>query len=236
LYALNAYTDDKYPINVDEIASLAGDCEVVRINGLTEATAIDFLKIQYNVTTSYNVSQDRALAGALCVAEGGLLRWILVRADDPDQRQRFTIAHELGHLFVEVERQLTALSSNQQSTFLHVSESPTALKVFTRCDSGQVDPGTLPTEQIRIALSDGALNEIRAHHFAAELLMPYEDLKLVVQSHVGSVGVRTSQERDSLVQRIASRYDVSLTAARHRIEKDLGIIPLEHNPNIDLFM
>src|SRR4051794_31514932 len=89
-------------VNVAEVASVACDCEVVFVSQLSEARVFSILQTQYGVDVgSAPTPTNASLAGALCVATNGFFRWIFVREEDSAERKRFTIAHELGHLFLE---------------------------------------------------------------------------------------------------------------------------------------
>jgi Zn-dependent peptidase ImmA (M78 family) len=231
LRALGLDLETSFPIDIDQIASLAGDCEIVRISDLTENNAIRFLRAEYNLDTTNVAASDSSLAGALCVAEGASLRWILIRSDDSPARQRFSVAHELGHLFVEVESTVRS----PQSSFALITERRAFLRVFSRCSEASVEPSYSRERQPPAQLSSAALSEIRAHHFAAEVLMPYDDLRTLIKSYVGSRGIRTKIEMQELTGRIVDRYGVSWRAARNRLEKDLAIVPIEDDPNTDLF-
>lgn len=65
--------------------------------------------------------------------------------------------------------------------------------------------------------------------------MPYEGVRRLVGQISGSEGIRTQSDRDRLVKAVAEQYLVSLAAARRRVEKDLEIVPIDSDPNRDLF-
>ena len=87
------------------------------------------------------------VSGAIYVDESTGKRFILVREDDPTARQRFTIAHELGHYYLH--------RNDENEVF--VSLRQTSLDGLRR-------PSLDPRER-------------QANNFAAELLMPEELLQ-----------------------------------------------------------
>lgn len=94
------------------------------------------------------------LAGLL---EGTLDRAsIFFEAYDPVVRQRFSIAHELGHFF------------------LHMPEA-TSAAAYGRCTQRRVDPADAPEDQA--TLDDTPDEETEADAFAATLLMPTTELE-----------------------------------------------------------
>ena len=221
-------------VDVKEIASVVCDCEVVFVSQLSEARVFSILATEYGVDIGNSPMPTNApLAGALCMATNGFFRWIFVRDEDSDERKRFTMAHELGHLFLEAIPELERSASRLQihSAF---SGTPIELRVFSRCSD--TDPSdTSSTRPARSPLSPADLREIHAHHFAAEVLMPYEGVRRLVARQSGTQGVRSHADLEQLVTHVARRYSVSMAAARRRLQKDLGLIPLENDPNGDLF-
>jgi Zn-dependent peptidase ImmA (M78 family) len=97
-----------------------------------------------------------------------------VNSQHHKHRQRFTIAHEIGHYL---------LHSNQM---LHY-DRPEVETMHFRADN----------------ISN--LNEIEANHFAAELLMPEERVRELIDSDV------------TLIQELADRFNVSEDAMRYRL-------------------
>ncbi|MFL5614810.1 MAG: ImmA/IrrE family metallo-endopeptidase [Gemmatimonadaceae bacterium] len=235
LLMLQPAIDLERKVDVAEIASVACDCELVFVSQLSEARVFSVLQNDYGVDVGSALSPTHAsLAGALCVATNGFFRWIFVRDEDSQERKRFTIAHELGHLFLEAMPELERAAASLRSHFFPSSEL-TELRLFSRCSETELTVGPRTESKIRTSLTGDDLREIHAHHFAAELLMPYEGVRLLVASRSGSRGIRSHAELDQLVIAVAERYCVSIAAARLRLEKDLAIVPVETNPNRDLF-
>lgn len=114
-------------------------------------------------------------------------RFIGVNDSDGPQRQRFTIAHELGHLFLHKQ---DTVSYDQGMIMLRDNHS-----------------------------SDGTdIKEIEANRFAAELLMPEKSIQDDVTAYGSSVDLLSdSTEIDSLIDRLATKYNVSNSAMRVRL-------------------
>lgn len=112
-----------------------------------------------------------------------------VNSNNAKVRQRFTIAHELGHLQLHRQQELI-LERHVQVNF-------------------------------RDATSSTASNqeEIDANQFAAELLMPRE---LLERNLATLLSGRPLSDRD-LVQRLASRFEVSHQAMEYRLAS-LGML------------
>lgn len=221
-------------IDVEDLASGVCDCQVVVVSQLSEARALQVLSDDFGLdVTGASAVSDAPLAGALCIANAGALRWILVRKEDSDERRRFSIAHELGHLFIEVEPELERMAVRPVANLLPQSEAE--IRIFNRCSTTHPTfamHDVVPTSK---AFSKADLREIRAHHFAAELLMPYEGVRRLI-GHAGGVrGIRTTFDLNQLVNTVAARYVVSGAAARLRIEKDFGTAPIGGHANVDLF-
>jgi Zn-dependent peptidase ImmA (M78 family) len=144
------------------------------------------------------------MAGRLYVSE----RIIEVRHDDIPQRQRFTIAHELGHYWMHVlieKLHLTGFvcSSDAVSPVESTSES-IILPGFTLdhvASARQIDERDLR----RI--------EIEANTFAAELLMPAQLVEQAIDAFGTDIGI------------LAARFGVSRQAMQIRLEKLLFLPP-----------
>lgn len=106
-----------------------------------------------------------------------------INESDGDQRKRFTLAHELGHMLV------------------HASDDVTLDKSFIYFRD---DTSTLGTD----------IKEQQANAFAAELLMPSNDLKKKIKSMDG-IDIMND---DNKISELAQNYGVSLSAMSVRIE------------------
>lgn len=233
LIPLGLFQDVDTAIAIEDFASLAGECSIIRLPNLTEQRGLTYLSETFGLRIGDHSPSDTPLAGALCVANNARHRWILVRDEDIPRRQRFTIAHELGHLFLEVES--SAHDSGQGSLDIgRAANAAATVRMFSRCTT--IDEAPSDINRVRRApLSDAELPEVKADHFASELLMPYEGVLRVIRQTVGSSGIRTARDLSRVASSIGARFDVSAAAARRRVEKDLAIVPIAEHVNGDLF-
>ena len=233
LIDLGMFQDVDTAIAIEDFASMAGECSVIRIPSLTERRGLLYLAELFGLTIGDHVPSDTPLAGALCVADNARHRWILVREEDIPRRQRFTIAHELGHLFLEVES-ITHNADQHSLAFGGEANAGATVRMFSRCAT--IGETSSEMSQVRRKpLSDAELLEVKADHFASELLMPYDGVIQLVREVGGTTGIRDERTLNRLVAVLSSRYDVSLAAAERRVKKDLGIVPVGKHPNHDLF-
>lgn len=155
----------------------------------TTAGAVD----PYIIAKAYGIDVrkadlDGSLSGFLIHDESGRV-FIGVNSADGTRRQRFTVAHELGHYFLH----------DRTEPFL---DGPTGkFKVMSRDDVSR--EGTDP-------------REIEANLFAAELLMPSDRIRADVEMH-GHLDLL--DEGDSFVSDLAKKYQVSVRALTIRLER-----------------
>lgn len=110
--------------------------------------------------------------------EGKVL--VVVNKKHPEERKRFTIAHEIGHFA------LHALES------LHVDDALTAQPAYFRdAESSKATK----------------LKEIEANQFAAELLMPSDEIQGFAMEKI-----RMGKSVDEAVEELAKQYKVSMVA------------------------
>jgi Zn-dependent peptidase ImmA (M78 family) len=222
-------------VDVAELASVVCDCELVVVSQLSEVKVFAILQGEYGVDISdTKQSTDYPLAGALCVSRTDSFRWIFVRAEDRPQRQRFTVAHELGHLFIEALVEVGAAHTILDSALVSQSIAK-ELRLFSRCAVTEAPPDDSKSGRFSRALTSDGLRELRAHHFAAELLMPVDGVRHLIARASNSTGISSTRALNQLVQDVANHYEVSLSAAQRRVEKDLAVVAIENDPNHDLF-
>ena len=232
-------------LDVEALAVAFLTCEVVALQHLSERVAFAYLERTYGVDTSGETPSGTPLAGGLFVSRTGSHRWVFVDASESPARQRFTIAHELGHLVLEAEPALARTAAQPPSLFDDEAQETThvapLLTYGRRCTPTVVGPDTsqsggAPSRRPRDTrrLSPDELREIQANHFAAELLMPYEGVRRVIAGALGPAGVQGEADLDHVVSVVASRYDVSFAAARLRLTKDFGVTG-ETAGGLDLF-
>jgi len=166
------------------------------VPSLTRAAAGAFLA-RWGVQRPELLEDASPLAGFLFAnASGG---YILVRADDPLPRRRFTAAHELGHYLLHFLPRLQA--AQDRETYL------------VQDDSGEtVREEDKPSGDNALSLPE---MERQANRFAAELLMPETVCRTV--SALYAARFRTPSRflehhlaRDLLVSREAMRWRLRL--------------------------
>lgn len=120
--------------------------------------------------------------------EGGQ-KIIGVNKSDGPLRRRFTTAHELGHMLIHDK---DPVSYDTKNAFVYFRDASSA--------TGQ------------------HLKEVQANAFAAELLMPAEELKGRLEK-MG--GIDLTADDDKIAQ-LASEFNVSFTAMTVRIDRLVG--------------
>lgn len=123
------------------------------VPGLTRAVAGAYLS-RWNVQRPELFEDAAPLAGFLFANSSG--GYILVNADDPLPRRRFTAAHELGHYLLHFLPRLQA--ARDVETYLVQDDS-----------SETVREGDKPADDKALSLPE---MEQQANRFAADLLMP----------------------------------------------------------------
>tara|TARA_Y100000114_G_scaffold155435_1_gene179602 strand:- start:11536 stop:12066 length:531 start_codon:yes stop_codon:yes gene_type:complete len=114
-------------------------------------------------------------------------RYIGVHGEEPLARQRFTIAHELGHLF------------------LHKNESVS------------YDQGGMMLFREEHAGNGGDAKEVEANKFAAELLMPEAELREDTSKEGSFDLINRTSATDEIIARLAEKYEVSEQAMTIRL-------------------
>lgn len=127
------------------------------------------------------------LSGFLLTENGTAL--IGVNLMDSEKRQRYTIAHELGHYFLH-DRTESYVDSRSGRAQILARDNVTSLGVDHR--------------------------EIEANVFAAELLMPEDRIRAAVEIH-GSLGIFDDQETE--IRQLADQFQVSVRAMTIRLER-----------------
>jgi len=116
-------------------------------------------------------------------------RWaIVVNANDPPVRQRFTIAHELGHLLIH--KYSTAHADGRYQVRFRNEKSATG----------------------------SVREEIEANQFAAELLMPEKEVRrLAIRLQLDVLDQSKDKEAVKKLTSAASKFQVSVQALSFRI-------------------
>lgn len=114
-------------------------------------------------------------------------KYIGVNSLEPKVRQRFTIAHELGHLFLHKD---DAVSYDQGGVML-----------FREDHSGD----------------GSDIKEVEANRFAAELLMPADSLREDIAKEGSFDFVNKDPSVEAIIKKLAEKYDVSDQAMSIRL-------------------
>jgi predicted transcriptional regulator len=163
----------------------------------------DIADLYYHLTIDLSTTLPAHTAGRLYADQ----RVMEVRRDDNAARQRFTIAHEIGHyrLHVLIEQMLpSGYGCGEASVGAEMSEEPDLLPGFPAPLPGTFAPLT-PDLARRI--------EIEANTYAAAILMPAS----IVEQVVAELGPD--------VQLLAQHFAVSQQAMHYRLEKLLFLPP-----------
>jgi hypothetical protein len=198
------------------------DCKICPATGLTHRVALECLSRDWGLDVSAEEPNDELLAGGLYVAGMGAQRWIFVEATDHRVRQRWSVAHEIGHLIAEVLPRLEKDRATIGELIAPVGQSQ--LLNYGRCELRSRGPLTQKDKL-----------ELDANDFAAELLIPLAGIRTLLSKEY-SGGFRNQADIDLFVRALRKRYDVSQDAAQRRILKDLEIRANADGPSKDLFL
>lgn len=157
--------------------------EVIKNSNHKSGTPIDVwaLAKQFQADVKELNFNDNSVAGFLRREKDGTCL-IAVNSRNSVARQRFTIAHELGHLLLHAVETL------------HVDKQETATPVYFRNNES--------SKATRI-------NEIEANQFAAELLMPSNEILKVAKKIIDENENITIEEA---INQLATTYEVSPAA------------------------
>ncbi|NTW97098.1 MAG: ImmA/IrrE family metallo-endopeptidase [Oscillochloris sp.] len=180
-----------------------------RVGPLKPPIAVENLAdLLYLLAIDVTFELPRTLAGRLYAEQ----RIIEVRRGDSPRRQRFTIAHEVGHYRLHVvakgAQDTYACSATMIALGDGEGQTPKILRETPLPGFVAPDPPTAPAPSVR----DIRRLEIEANAFAAELLIPAP----LVEQAVARYG------KD--VRALAEIFDVSQQAMQIRLEK-LLLIP-----------
>ena len=175
-----------------ELLELAGIAEPpVDLNKLVDALGI---------SVSRNFDFEKAgLSGKISWSDDRSTADVWVNPLDSSRRQRFTLSHELGHLFQHMLPEHSDMEAAEE-----FSDKP---RYFHR---------------------DGSIssNEREANRFAAQLLMPRAFVKQWAQKiakEYRQPNGKISLSKDEFIDKLADTFQVSKQAMEYRL-KNLGII------------
>ena len=194
---------------------LPGQVQVHELTGFTHGEAADYLLSKWAINPPVDRTDDRRIAGLVYAVHTShaYIAHVFARAEDPVTRRRFTIGHELGHIYLHF------LPTAGVDAFLEVYEHgevrPPSPDAETPAPYSATDAfGTFDDD----ALPDYDTMEAEANAFSAALLMPEAACHAHAQALVGTYGDR----RAVLARRMAPDFLVSKTAMRNRL-RTLGI-------------
>ncbi len=221
-------------LDLELLATVFLDCQVIELDQLTDRAALRYLAKHCGIEPAGIHSHDTPLAAGLYCSRRTNRRWLFVEKADVTVRQRFSIAHEIGHLVLEFENTITGAAP--------VSHDPQhALVSFTRCTSKELEK-LERGPRLHVVKDRGSrrwspeeLREFDANHFAAELLMPCEAVRAIIRTETPT-GVNSDDDLKRVVSAVRSTFDVSLDAAQRRVRHDLRVRPASSDPNEDLFV
>jgi len=166
----------------------------------------------------YDIREERleGLEGALVVADDKSEGAILVRSDRPERRKRYTIAHELGH-YVNP---------------WHQSDSPEGFRC--RASDMAVDDRSVQTRALKM--------EYQANEFAAELLMPANELRAFLRrksgvdvGHILKLADRFFVSREAMARRYVTHVDEPAAIIFSRENQIRYIKKTEDFPRLDVW-
>ncbi len=189
---------------------------VMEVKDLTYGNAAKRLVAETGQSISFPERGDK-LAGFLYSYE--YRGCIMVKAEDPIGRRRFSAAHELGHYVMHF---LPLLDRRDVSSDSLVLEEGLAYadegKATDELPSGQPTLTRGEESEAPMPMSDVRRMKREANQFAAELLMPAPACEALVARY----GHRFGGSRSALARRLATEFLVSQAAMKWRLE-DLGL-------------
>jgi len=212
LSTLTTMISETYWIAVQPVANLdihKVQTVIQRLGGSLETSVLD----EYS-----------ALAGFLYAYRGSGV--IFIEAMDTEERQKFSLAHELGHFVIEYYQPIHLKYGSSNTIPLFVEEQTRDMRqvVAARCTKrdiyGDDEPHIVqPIEEVVKRLLDELqrerkekFNEIRANLFAAEMLMPLEKCRQIERAYIG-------RDQEEIVHVVMRTFGVSRQAARYRVQE-----------------
>lgn len=209
----------EFPRPIEDLITLGSDVSVTFVPteglhaGFIARTLRDRFKIQ---DESLNDDERLHLAGYTYAFKDNDRKIAVLFYDRQygEPAQRFTLAHEAGHLFREFVRDL---ETEKQGTLFGASPAPKLMVardppgyVRRGFDASPEDAAALSAEYKRRNRSPEGLREIKADGFAAELLAPFGAVQQMLRENPG-------REREEYVELLRVRFHVSKTMARVRL-------------------
>jgi Zn-dependent peptidase ImmA (M78 family) len=191
------------------------------------AATVQRLGLPFESTT---LDRYSALAGFLYAYHGGGI--IFIEETDPEERQKFSLAHELGHFINDYYRPVYLKYENGNTIPLFQEEETVQVRqvVSARCTKRDIFGGDEP-ELVDVKSPDTRslldslqreqkekYKEIKANFFAAELLMPMEECRRIEHENPGA-------DQEELTAALMKHFGVSRAAAAVRVQElHLGVV------------
>ena len=195
----------RFPRPIDEIMTLCYPLAIEEIAGLdTRKAHAEMAKL--GGACREEIGDNHKLAGFLFArSDGGVV--LVEGVGTSEARKRFTKAHELGHFILQVLPKREELAATPD-----LFAAPEATRRFFRAECTADDLTRIgPTSR------EQWLTEVRANHFAAELLMPADEIRNQLRQF-------REPPTCNLVVAMSRYFDVSRAAMEVRLA-DLQAIP-----------
>ena len=204
-----------FPRRVEDLLALVFAVSFESCRNLSAGTIVQILGDQYGVDHGELLEDGDAQLAGYTFARGEFAV-IFSESSFGEEFERFTKAHEAGHLVVEY---WPLLARSKQPALFGGEPGPT---LYARRDPpGHIFLGTAavagrePDDYRKLRANHQAwLREVIANGFAAELLAPYRE--------VGRLAAQLPKGRD-LVATVRSRFGLSRSAAETRLT-ELGLL------------
>ncbi|HVB21682.1 MAG TPA: ImmA/IrrE family metallo-endopeptidase [Ktedonobacteraceae bacterium] len=185
------------------------------IAGLTSEAASSFLLRHGAILEPVQNANRERLAGYIYVnATSG---HIFVERDDLFVRRRFSVAHELGHYVLHFYPLIAGITRKDQYEQIEITES--LAPFLSEDDTDELPVGRGVQTDLSIQLPPYEQMENEANQFAAELLMPVENVQYLLARYAPDC------RGDDLIWRLATEMMVSRAAMRWRL-RELHLLPL----------
>lgn len=210
----------RFPRPIDEIITLCYPLAIEEIAGLdTRKAHAEMAKL--GGACREDIGDNQKLAGFLFArSDGGV---VLVEGEGTSEaRKRFTKAHEFGHFILQV---LPGLEGRGRTADLF--ELPKSSQRFFRNECTPQD-----LTRMNNSPRESWLHEVRANYFAAELLMPAQEIGEQLRQ-LGRAEVHPTA--DQMVAALSRQFGVSREAMRIRLTDLEAIEPVSgqgHLPEI----
>jgi Zn-dependent peptidase ImmA (M78 family) len=187
----------------------------VEVSGLTSEVVSRYLMRRGAILEPIQSANQEPLAGYISVRK--MAGHIFVERNDLFVRRRFSVAHEVGHYILHFYPLLTSLAGGDQYEQIEITEALAPFSSEEEADDLPIGRGVHTDLSVQLPPYEQMENE--ANQFAAELLMPAENVRALVKRYISNcLG-------DDLIWRLATEMLVSRAAMRRRL-RDLNMLPV----------